>query len=138
MHTLRICAVFAAGLMLCTFAVSSPPLERASAQTLAAQAKKKVQKKTPAAAAAPKERAERSPFTVEEDDAAVVPGIPDARAWGDSETDFARLLPRAIGPWLAGSECNPIDCDDANSSRCSVARLPRGRSPRARSSRRFR
>ena len=101
MHTLRICAAFAAGLMLCTLAVSSPPLERASAQTLAAQAKKKVQKKAPPAAAAPKEQAERSPFTVEEDDAAVLPGIPDARAWGDSETDFARLLPQANGPWLA-------------------------------------
>lgn len=101
MHTLRICAAFAAGLMLCTLAVSSPPLERASAQTLAAQAKKKVQKKAPPAAAAPKEQAERNPFTVEEDDAAVVPGIPDARAWGDSETDFARLLPQANGPWLA-------------------------------------
>jgi Patatin-like phospholipase len=101
LHTLRICAAFAAGLMLCTLAVSSPPLERASAQTLAAQAKKKVQKKAPPAAAAPKEQAERGPFTVEEDDAAVVPGIPDARAWGDSETDFARLLPQASGPWLA-------------------------------------
>ncbi|HEY6995662.1 MAG TPA: patatin-like phospholipase family protein, partial [Xanthobacteraceae bacterium] len=73
----------------------------ASAQTLAAQAKKKVHKKAPPAAAAPKEPAERSPFTVEEDDAAVIPGIPDARVWGDSETDFARLLPQVSGPWLA-------------------------------------
>jgi hypothetical protein len=106
LHTLRICSAFAAGLLLCTLAVSSPPLEPASAQTLAAQAKKKVQKKAqkkapPAAAAAKEEQAERKPFTVEEDDAAVVPGIPDARAWGDSEADFARLLPRASGPWLA-------------------------------------
>jgi hypothetical protein len=102
LHTLRICAAFAAGLMLCTLAVSSPPLEQASAQTLAAQAKKKVHKKAaPAPTARPKEQQERSPFTVEEDDDAVIPGIPDARVWGDSETDFARLLPQASGPWLA-------------------------------------
>ncbi len=30
-------------------------------------------------------------------------GLPDARAWGDSETDFKRLLPQASGPWLAVS-----------------------------------
>ena len=107
MHTLRICAAFAAGLMLCTLAVSSP-LEPASAQTLAAQAKKKVPKKAPAPTAGPKEQQERSPFTVEEDEAAVIPGIPDARVWGDWETDFARLLPQASGPWLAisGSKTN--------------------------------
>src|SRR5262249_37858634 len=33
--------------------------------------------------------------------AAVIPGIPDARVWGDSDSAFARLLPQASGPWLA-------------------------------------
>jgi hypothetical protein len=50
--------------------------------------------------AAPRQQ-ERIPFTAAQAAAAVVPGIPDARAWGDSEADFARLLPQAGGPWLA-------------------------------------
>ncbi len=102
MHTLRICAVFAAGLMLCTLSVWSPPLEKASAQAQTlAQARKKVDRKSPAPKVAAKDRQERVPFTAEEDDAAVIPGIPDARVWGDSAADFARLLPQASGPWLA-------------------------------------
>jgi hypothetical protein len=43
----------------------------------------------------------RIPFTAEEQAAASIPDIPDARAWGDSDTDFRRLLPQASGPWLA-------------------------------------
>ncbi len=43
----------------------------------------------------------RTPFTLEEQNAAVIPGIPDARVWGDSEADFRRVLPTASGPWLA-------------------------------------
>ena len=95
-------AAFAAGLMLCTLSVGPVTLEGASAQTLA-QARKKVDRKSPAPKQAAKEQheRERTPFTVEEDDAAVIPGIPDARVWGDSETAFARLLPQASGPWLA-------------------------------------
>jgi hypothetical protein len=101
LHILRICAAFAAGLLLCTVSVGSPPLERASAQTLA-QAKKKVERRHPAPKEAPKEQQQERPaFTVEEDNGAIIPGIPDARVWGDSATDFARLLPQASGPWLA-------------------------------------
>jgi hypothetical protein len=44
---------------------------------------------------------ERTPFTKEDEAAAVIPGIPDARVWGDSESDFQRVLPKASGPWLA-------------------------------------
>ena len=43
----------------------------------------------------------RTPFTLEEQNAAVIPGIPDARVWGDSEADFQRVLPTVNGPWLA-------------------------------------
>jgi predicted patatin/cPLA2 family phospholipase len=43
----------------------------------------------------------RTPFTLEEQNAAVIPGIPDARVWGDTEADFQRVLPTASGPWLA-------------------------------------
>jgi len=38
---------------------------------------------------------------LEEQAAATIPGIPDARVWGDSETEFKRLLRRSTGPWLA-------------------------------------
>jgi hypothetical protein len=68
-------------------------------------AKKKAAKK-PAAkqTAAPKRPAGPPPrveFTAEEQAAAVIPGIPDARIWGDSGKDFAQVLPQASGPWLA-------------------------------------
>jgi hypothetical protein len=98
LHRLRVFAVFAIALMVCTVPVSVPELQWAPAH---AQTKKKVEKKAPAPKEAPKEQQERTPFTSEDEDAAIVPGIPDARAWGDSEADFARLLPQANGPWLA-------------------------------------
>jgi hypothetical protein len=98
---LRTCSGLAAGL-ICMALVALPPLEWASAraQTLAA-AKKKVERKAAAPKGAPKESEERAVFTVQDEDAAIIPGIPDARAWGDSESEFARLLPRMSGPWLA-------------------------------------
>src|SRR5262249_17495196 len=101
-HRLRIFSGFAVGLMLCAFLVASPPLEwtSAHAQQFAA-AKKRVEKKGSAPKAAPKEQQERATFTAQDEDVAVIPGIPDARIWGDSEKEFARLLPQANGPWLA-------------------------------------
>jgi len=56
-------------------------------------------KKNPKGKQLPKDQP-RTPFTLEDQNAAVIPGIPDARAWGDSE-DFQRLLPTSNGPWLA-------------------------------------
>jgi hypothetical protein len=100
LHSLRTFASFAIGLMACTLMMSPPSLPWAAAHAQKfAEAKKKAEKKAPA----PKEQqAEQRPlFTAEEEDAAVIPGIPDARVWGDSETDFLRLLPQATGPWLA-------------------------------------
>jgi patatin-like phospholipase len=94
LRTLRILAGFAVGLMVCALAPSAPPLEWASAH---AQAKKK----GPQPKVLPKGPPERTPFTVDDDLAAVIPGIPDARAWGDQATDFVRLLPQTSGPWLA-------------------------------------
>src|SRR5260370_31832836 len=101
-HRLRIFSGFAAGLMLCAVVMASPPLEwtAAHAQQFAA-AKKRVERKGPEPKAAPKEQQERSTFTAQEEEVAVIPGIPDARMWGDSEKEFARLLPQASGPWLA-------------------------------------
>jgi len=101
-HRLRIFSGFAVGLMLCAVVMSSPPLEwtAAHAQQFAA-AKKRVERKGPAPKDAPKEQQERATFTAQDEDVAVIPGIPDARTWGDSEKEFARLLPQASGPWLA-------------------------------------
>ena len=43
----------------------------------------------------------REPFTVEEDNAAIIPGIPEARFWADDEQEYTRALPTFSGPWLA-------------------------------------
>lgn len=42
----------------------------------------------------------REPFTAADEAKAVIPGIPNARFWGDSESDFERALPTVEGPWL--------------------------------------
>jgi len=102
LHTLRIASAFAAGLLLCTVATSFAPSEWASAHAQRlAEARKKADRKAPAPKDAQKEQSERAPFTAAEEDSAVIPGIPDARVWGDSATGFARFLPTTSGPWLA-------------------------------------
>src|SRR5436853_485755 len=57
-------------------------------------------KPAPEAAKQPKQP-ERPDFTAEEQAVAVIPGIPDARFWADSEKDFLAALPTTPGPWLA-------------------------------------
>jgi hypothetical protein len=60
--------------------------------------------KTPAAPPAKPKTAEpptRPDFTAAQQDVAVIPGIPDARFWADSEADFTRALPTEKGPWIA-------------------------------------
>ncbi|HZD27693.1 MAG TPA: patatin-like phospholipase family protein [Xanthobacteraceae bacterium] len=101
MHKLRKCSGFAAGL-IAIFLLACPHVEwsQAQAQTHAA-AKKKAERKAAAPKGAPERQEERTTFTVQDEDAALIPGIPDARVWGDSESEFARLLPQASGPWLA-------------------------------------
>jgi hypothetical protein len=102
LHTLRIASAVAAGLLLCTVATSLAPSEWASAHAQQlAEARKKVERRAPASKDAQKQQTERTPFTAEEEDAAVIPGIPDARVWGESAAGFARLLPTTAGPWLA-------------------------------------
>jgi hypothetical protein len=102
LHTLRIASAFAAGLVVCAALTSFAPFDWASAHAQKlAEVRKKADRKAPTSKDARKDHQERAPFTVEEEDAAVIPGIPDARVWGDSAADFARLLPAASGPWLA-------------------------------------
>jgi hypothetical protein len=46
---------------------------------------------------------QRTPFTLADQAAAAVPGLPEARVWGDTAEDFRKVLPSASGPWLAMS-----------------------------------
>jgi predicted acylesterase/phospholipase RssA len=52
------------------------------------------------ATAQPAKPPPRAPFTAADEAAAVIPGMPDARFWADSQADFAKALPPAPGPWL--------------------------------------
>jgi hypothetical protein len=42
----------------------------------------------------------RAPFTAADVAIAGIPGMPDARSWADSATDFVKALPPQRGPWL--------------------------------------
>jgi predicted acylesterase/phospholipase RssA len=111
-------SVVVAGLTLGAFLVAGLPSEpwplQAAAQTstpAAKQPKKKATSPVTAPKGAPKAgtpteanaKPARPTFSLEDEADAVVLGIPDARAWGDSEDEFARLLPKKDGPWLAMS-----------------------------------
>ena len=79
----------------------------AHAQTTKAKSKAKTKAKQagtkPAPKIAPKGPPPRIRYTAEEAAAAVVPGFPDARVWGDTLEDFRKVLPTNNGPWLAMS-----------------------------------
>jgi predicted acylesterase/phospholipase RssA len=111
-------SITVAGLAIGAFLVARLPFEPWPVQAVAQtgtpapkQVAKQLKKKAPAAKAAPKAGAPaetnakpaRPPFTLEDEAEAVVLGLPEARAWGDSEDEFARLLPKVDGPWLAMS-----------------------------------
>jgi predicted acylesterase/phospholipase RssA len=108
-------SIVVAGLAICTCLIARQPFDprptTAEAQTGTTvntpQVKRpQVKKKMPAQKTAPVNNGAaqaRPPFSAEDEAAAVVLGIPDARAWGDSEDDYARLLPTLNGPWLAMS-----------------------------------
>jgi hypothetical protein len=99
--TLRIVAGLVAALIACTALPCVPPVAPAHAQKFA-EAKKKAAKKTPAPKATQKKEEQARPaFTPQDEASAAIPGIADARAWGDSAAEFAKLLPQASGPWLA-------------------------------------
>jgi len=57
--------------------------------------------KKPAQAEMPPEQPSRPDFTADDQAAAIIRGIPDARFWADSEKDFLAALPPTPGPWLA-------------------------------------
>ena len=103
MHPIRAVASLAAGIIVvCALAWPLPTPFSPDHGAAYAQSKTRIPKKgTPKATPKRPELPARTPFTLEDQVAAGVAGIPDARAWGDSATDFARLLPSASGPWLA-------------------------------------
>jgi hypothetical protein len=57
--------------------------------------------KKSAEAEKPAEHPSRPDFTADDQAAAIIPGVPDARFWADSEKDFLAALPTTPGPWLA-------------------------------------
>jgi Patatin-like phospholipase len=76
-----------------------PPLRVAEAQAKHSA----VKAGTKAESAAPSTQQQlppRVPFTAAEDAVAMIPGIPNARFWMDSEADFRNTLPARPGPWL--------------------------------------
>jgi predicted acylesterase/phospholipase RssA len=56
--------------------------------------------KPPLAAARPPQLPPRVPYSATDAAAATIPGMPDARFWADSATDFNKALPAQPGPWL--------------------------------------
>jgi hypothetical protein len=73
----------------------------APATRLAEQARKKAPQKRTAPVQPKAKPLERTPFTAEEQKRAVIPGIPDARFWGDEGAAFSATLGPKKGPWLA-------------------------------------
>ena len=132
---LRIVAALALALMTSAL-LPAPPLEWGSAHAQVKPVKKKAAKRSPPPKPAPQQQEERAPFTLEEQEAAAIPGIPDARVWGDSAKDFARLLPQASGPWLAisgggsdgafggGGRSRYPGCDRRSGRRCLTGDPP--------------
>lgn len=89
-------------LLFWCMAVPSPVAGQMRDGELSSQQKKPAAK--PAPAAAPKKKAGPPPrenFTLAEQNAAIIPDIPDARFFADSDADFLRALPSTPGPWLA-------------------------------------
>jgi predicted acylesterase/phospholipase RssA len=98
-----VCAFAAAAIAV---ASSGSPFATATAQGQGSQHKVRAQPKrapqsAPASPAAQQRKfPPRTPFTAADEAAAVIPGMPDARFWGDSVVDFERALPSRPGPWL--------------------------------------
>ena len=80
---------------LCQNAAYARAHQRAC-RNVAAAAKKSAPPAPPKTAEPPP----RPDLTAAEQDAAIIPGIPDARFWADSEADFVRALPTERGPWI--------------------------------------
>jgi hypothetical protein len=110
-------SITVAGLAICAFLVARLPIEpwpaQAAAQTPSPapkQVPKHLKKKAADSKSAPKQAVPAETgakparaFSLQDEAESVVLGIPEARAWGDSEDEFARLLPKMEGAWLVMS-----------------------------------
>ncbi len=78
------------------------PAKTVSQPSLIIQAKKVTPPKTPNPPPEAKstELPPRVPYTAAEALVAAIPGMPDARFWADSESDYRNALPLDPGPWL--------------------------------------
>lgn len=108
MHRMRPVTSLALAFLFACYAVSPMPADWASntAGSAFAQTKKKAKPRPAAPKPAPKIAPKippRTPFTAEDQAAAVVAGFPDARVWGDTTEGFQKVLPSTSGPWLAMS-----------------------------------
>ena len=86
-------------------APATPCWRVACDENSAATKVRKPKTKKQAAPAAPKQTkksavVERTPYTEQDREAAVIPGLPGVRFWADSFGAFADALPRQKGPWL--------------------------------------
>lgn len=80
-----------------------PNIEQAAASDQARRAEPRKKARKPAKRTTePKKQSPpaRVKFTEAEQEAAIVPGMPDARFWGDSTEAFMKVLPTTKGPWL--------------------------------------
>lgn len=75
--------------------------EKSGKRKPSARGAKQVPQTTQATSAKTQVPPPRANFTQKDQDIAVIPGIPDARFWADSEEDYRRVLGDKNGPWLA-------------------------------------
>jgi len=93
-------AALLAAAWLVPAAVAPAGAQTASHKSKHSQAKASPAKPPVAPTLAPKILPPRAPFTAADEAAAVIPGMPDARFWADSVSDFSNALPSQPGPWL--------------------------------------
>ena len=102
MLPLRAVASLAAGIAVIGALALPAPIELPFHSSAAhAASKAKAKSESPQGKQNPKGLPARAPFSAEDQAAAAVPGIPQARVWGDSAADLKRVLPSVRGPWLA-------------------------------------
>jgi predicted acylesterase/phospholipase RssA len=90
----------AAALLAVQFAIAIAAYPVA-AQTKGTRTPNKANATKPPVAATQPKQLPRIPFTAADQAAATIPGMPDARFWADSVSDFNAALPSQPGPWLA-------------------------------------
>src|SRR5262245_49108599 len=97
----RVVASLALGLVFACVVSWMPNATSESGGAAYAQTQKKKAKAAPPPKTAPKGPPKRIPYAADDAAAAIVPGFPNVRAWGDTAEDFRKILPSSNGAWLA-------------------------------------